>query len=173
MFMKLLLSLVIITLSLAAGNIAGRKFVNRVEAISGMMTGLRLLESSMMYTYDPIPKALMDVSKKIRGVAKVFFQEVGEELAAGNASELHVLWSQTAQRVLGGSAMQDKEIQIIKDFGAGFGLTDAANQKSLFFHTNQLLELQLDEAMSDKSQKPKVYQSIGTAAGILIVILLI
>jgi stage III sporulation protein AB len=144
-----------------------------VEAINDMMTGLKLLESTMMYTYDPIPGALINVSKKMRGAPKHFFQEVGEEIASGYASDFHTLWSQTAQRVLGGSAMQEKEIQIVKDFGAGFGMTDAANQKSLFFHTNQLLELQLDEAMSDKSQKPKVYQSIGTAAGILIVILLL
>lgn len=173
MLIKLLLSFVIITLSLAVGNIAGRKFVNRVEAINDMMTGLKLLEASMMYTYDPLPKALMDVSKKIRGSAKTFFQEVGEELACGYSSDFHQLWSETAQRVFSVSAMQEKEVRIIKDFGAGLGLTDAANQKNLFFHTNQLLEFQLDEALSDKSQKPKVYQSTATAAGILIVILLI
>ncbi|HYE67847.1 MAG TPA: stage III sporulation protein AB, partial [Anaerovoracaceae bacterium] len=71
------------------------------------------------------------------------------------------------------SALNKEDKRIIADLGIELGKTDMESQSGMFQRTFSMLEAQTAEAIEEKKTKGKMYKSLGSAIGVLIVILLI
>jgi stage III sporulation protein AB len=87
--------------------------------------------------------------------------------------DLSECWEEAVHTAYRESALNQEDKRIIADLGLELGKTDMESQSGMFLRTLSLLEAQTAEAIEDKKSKGKMYKSLGSAIGVLIVILLI
>lgn len=173
MLFKGILCILILLAGVGIGQLTARTFDNRVYHLQELITTLKVLESEMKYRLDPLPDLLLRVSQIKDGMSAVLLQTAGRLLKVHASHDFSDCWREAVETAYQESALNKEDIRIITDLGIELGKTDMENQSGMFLRTISLLEAQAAEAAEEKKIKGKMYKSIGTAVGALIVILLI
>jgi stage III sporulation protein AB len=173
MLFKGILCVLIILAGVGAGRLKAKTLENRVFHLQELITALKILESEMKYRLDPLPDLLLRLGRAKDGMVCEFFETAGRLLKERTSRDSSLCWEEAVETVYHESAMNKEDKQILIDLGIELGKTDMMNQEGLFRRTFSMLEAQCEKAVEEKKTKGKMYQSLGTAVGILIVILLI
>lgn len=173
MLFKLALSILIITSGILSGYLKAKTLDQRVSRLQELITLITLLEAEMKYRLDPLPDLLLQTGGTREWLGAIFFRNVGLTLKCRNDGILSEIWEEAVDTVYCSSTLTPEDLNLLKDMGKSIGHTDTEHQSALFGRTLELLNLQLDEAQAEKRTKGKVYQSIGTATGVMIVIVLL
>ena len=173
MLFKGILCLMILLAGAVAGKLKAKVLDNRVIHLRELITALKVLESEMKYRLDPLPELLIRLGSARESLVNEFFETAGRLLNQRTGRDLSLCWEEAVETVYRESALCKEDRQILIDLGTGLGKTDLVSQEGLFRRTFSILEAQSAKAEEEKKTKGKMYQSLGTAVGILIVILLI
>lgn len=173
MLFKGILCIFILMAGVGIGQLKAKTYDNRVCHLQELITTLKVLESEMKYRLDPLPDLLLRVSTIREGLSGTLLETAGRLLKIQTAQDLPECWREAVDAAYHESALTKEDQRIISDLGIELGKTDIGSQYSLFLRVFSLLEAQTAEAVEDKKTKGKMYKSLGSAAGILIVILLI
>lgn len=173
MLFKLILCILILLAGVGIGHLKARTYDNRVYHLQELITTLKVLESEMKYRMDPLPELLMRVSGIKEGMSAALLETAGFLLKNQAARDLPDCWSEAVETAFRESALNREDKRIISDLGIELGKTDMESQTGMFQRTFSLLEAQAAEAVEEKKTKGKMYKSLGTAIGVLIVILFI
>jgi len=173
MFIKLIICIIILLAGAGVGQIKAKTYDNRVYHLQELITTLKILESEMKYRLDPLPDLLLRVSKVKEGMSSDLLVTAARMLKDQTSLDLSVYWEKAVEIAYCDSALTKEDKSIVSDLGIELGKTDVGNQYSLFHRTCSLLEVQVEEAIEEKKTKGKMYKSLGTAIGALIVILFI
>jgi stage III sporulation protein AB len=172
MLFKLMLCLLILLIGAGIGRLKAKTYDNRLYHLQELLTSIKVLESEMKYRMDPLPELLIRMGKIKEGMSGVLFETAGRLLKDQAARDLSDCWSEAVETAYGESALNREDRRIIDDLGIELGKTDLEGQAGMFQRTFSLLEAQAAEAAEEKRTKGKMYKSLGTAIGALIVILL-
>jgi len=173
MLFKGILCVLILLAGFGAGKLKAKSFENRVFHLQELVTVLKILESEMKYRLDPLPDLLLRLGSIKDGMAGEFLETAGRYLKVSTGKDSSLCWEEAVETVYQESVLSREDKQILLDLGVELGKTDIVNQEGLFRRTFSMLEVQIEKAAEEKKTKGKMYQSLGTAVGILIVILLI
>ncbi len=173
MLFKLILCIFILLSGAGIGQLKAKTYDNRVYHLQELITTLKVLESEMKYRMDPLPDLLLRVSKIKNGMSAALLDTAGLLLKNQAMRDLSDCWSEAVETAYHESALNKEDKRIITDLGIELGKTDLNSQSGMFQRTFSLLEAQTAEAIEEKKTKGKMYKSLGTAIGVLIVILLI
>lgn len=173
MLFKGLLCIFIILAGIGIGQLKAKSYENRVFHLQELITTLKVLESEMKYRLDPLPDLLLRVSQMKEGMCAALLETAGRLLKIYASNDFSDCWKEAVETAYHESALKKDDIRIINDLGIDLGKTDVVNQSAMFQRTISLLEAQTAEAIEEKRTKGKMYKSLGTAIGALIVILLI
>lgn len=173
MLFKWILCLLILLAGIGIGLLKAKSFDNRVYHLQELITALKVLESEMKYRLDPLPDLFLRVSKIKNGMSGVMLETAGRLLQNQAGRDLPSCWREAVETAYMESALNKDDKRIISDLGIELGKTDMESQSGMFLRTFSLLESQVQEAIEEKRTKGKMYKSLGSAIGILIVILLI
>ncbi|MDD4563886.1 MAG: stage III sporulation protein AB [Eubacteriales bacterium] len=173
MLFKLIICIVILLAGAGVGQLKAKTYDNRVYHLQELITTLQILESEMKYRLDPLPDLLMRVSEVKKGMSSDLFKTAARLLKEPAAMDLSICWEKAVEIAYCDSALTKEDKRIASALGFELGKTDIGNQYSLFHRTCTLLEVQVTEAIEEKKTKGKMYKSLGTAIGALIVILFI
>lgn len=171
--MELILSMAIIGSAAGAGYLAARPFDNRILHLQELITCFRILEAEMNYRRDPLPELFENIGARFPGPAGQFFLQAGRRLKLHPTCDLYHSWSLTVHEVYEGSSLTGQDMDILCEAGIKLGKTDLDSQKSLFIRFFARMEQQAALAESEKRTKGRVYRSLCTAAGVLLVIVLL
>ncbi len=173
MLFKLILCIIILLAGIGIGHLKAKTFDNRLYHLQELITTLKVLESEMKYRLDPMPELLLRVSGIKNGFSAELLKTVGLLLKNHASRDLSDSWKEAVETVYRESALNKEDLRIVTDLGIELGKTDMKSQTGMFQRTFSLLEAQAAEAAADKKTKGKMYKSLGSAMGVLIVILFI
>lgn len=171
--LKLILYFIIIAAGTGTGYLMARPYENRILHLQDLISVLKILEAEMKYRRDPLPLLLKRIGKMSHNQAGEFFLRISEGLQSSYAFDFYGSWSWAVNEIYGESALTETDRSIISEAGIELGKTDMNNQHSLFARLFSRLEQQITEATEDKKTKGRMYQALGTAGGILAVIVLL
>ncbi|MBR0596640.1 stage III sporulation protein AB [Sinanaerobacter chloroacetimidivorans] len=170
---KIILCILIIIAGIAAGHLKARTYENRVLHLQDLITTIKILESEMKYRLDPLPEIFIKISGMKISLAGRLFETTSRLLREDFAHDFANCWNQAVELVYKDSSLTRADKQVLSDLGIELGKTDMGSQYSLFSRAYTLLDAQVAEAAEEKRTKGKMYKSLGTAVGVLVVILLV
>lgn len=173
MLFKGVLCIFIILAGVGIGLLKAKTYENRVYHLQELITTLKVMESEMKYRLDPLPDLFLRISKVKNGMSAALLETAGTLLKNQTARDLPECWKEAVETAYRESALNKEDKRILADLGIELGRTDMESQSGMFQRTLSLLEAQAAEAAGEQKVKGKMYKSLGTAIGILIVILLI
>lgn len=173
MLFKAILLVLILLAGAGAGQLKAKTYENRVYHLQELITTLKVLESEMKYRLEPLPDLLLQVSRIKDGMSASFLMTAGLLLKNQADRDLPDCWKEAVETAFLESALNKEDKRILTDLGIELGKTDMESQSGMFRRTFSLLEVQTAEAVEEQRTKGKMYKSLGTAIGALIVILLI
>ncbi len=173
MLFKWILCILILLAGVGIGQLKAKSYDNRVYHLHELITTLKVLESEMKYRLDPLPVLFLRVSKIKEGMSRSLLETAGLLLQNQAARDLPDIWMEAVETAYLESALNKEDKRIIADLGIELGKTDMESQYGMFLRIYSLLEAQVAEAIEEKKTKGRMYKSLGSAIGVLIVILLI
>ena len=172
-----MLNLILYTIIIAAGSGAGylmaRTYENRILHLQDLITALKVLEAEMKYRRDPLPVLFNRIGQFNSGLAGEFFLHVCNGLKGEFSYDFYGSWLSAVNEVYGDSSLTDGDREVLSEVGIELGKTDLSSQQSIFERVYSRLGQKVAEAERDKKTKGKMYQALGTAAGVLVVIVLL
>lgn len=172
-FIKIVLCIFIICLGVCMGQLMAKPYNNRIEHLQSVLTALMSLEAEMKYRLDPLSTLFYRVGSFSTGYTQNLFLEASSSLKEWTFQDFSVIWANTVEKTYETSSLTTKDKQVLSDIGLDLGKTHISGHDTMFSRTYTLLEQQIQEAKHEKETKGKLYKTLGTASGILIVILMV
>lgn len=142
----------------------------RPEQLLELKTALQIMEAEIVYSQREIVDVCAQISKHIRPPLKAFFYAISSQLNKND--DLSLLWEQELDELKSHSALENEEINIMKQFGHTLGHFDIIQQQKQIQLTSIHLDRLLKEADRDYLTLSKVYRGVGILTGILIALIL-
>lgn len=171
--LKLILCLSILLLTTGIGFLITSQYRNRVHHLQELITAMDLLESEIIYRKDPLAVISASISRQGLGLASKLFSLISIRLELYPDQDLRSHWLQGVEEVYGDTSLLAADLSILQGLGSQLGRSGMEGQKLMVQNQRRLLEHQLSDAREIQMRKSKVIQSLATAGGILLVILLI
>ena len=156
----------------ACGFLKARQYQDRVLLLSDFIRTVAVLGVEMEYRREALPDLFRRLEKN-GSCAGSFFGEVRARYENEAGLSLSECWEGALNHVYGSCPMSDADLSVFREFGEQLGKCGIAGQEQMIRVTIVRLEELLAEARAEKDVKGKMYFSLGVAAGITIVILLI
>ena len=133
---------------------------------------LRILKQ-LIYTKTPLPEAFYHISVRLPRPFGPFLAGVAEELGRADGRIFGDIWREQIKNSLSSSHLTRTDRNQLETLGEVLGYLDLEMQLSSIDLYLEQLEISIREAESSIGSKQKLYQSLGVAGGIFLVILLI
>ena len=132
-----------------------------------------MLRGEIKYTKTPLPEAFVHISVRLPAPFGPFLAGVAKEMGMADGRTFGELWRAQIQAALSGSCLSRLDKEQLGTLGEVLGYLDLEMQLSAIDLYLEQLENGIREAQSSIASKQKLYQSLGVAGGIFLVILLI
>ena len=170
-FLRYVFLIAILIGSTSIGFLISKGYKNRVLELRCFSNLINILQNKIKFTHKPLCDVLEEVSniKTNTRIAQIFSK------TAKN------LEKQTCEEALDKAITEEKvflnlnveDIELIKTLGTVLGKTDIDGQMSEINQFNVLFANQIAKAEQEQLKNEKMYKSLGTIVGLVIVIILI
>ena len=165
-FLKWIILLVILIISIYIGILKSRSYENRVIELNKFQNALVMFKSKIEFTYEPLKNIFEDISNVIYGDDCNIFSYTIQ-----NDNNINESWKKAVDKINSNFSKNDKEI--IKMMGKLLGKTDIKGQVSEIELTKELIQKQIEQAELEKNKNVKLYKTMGIVLGLGICIILI
>lgn len=143
----------------------------RSVQLRDLIHSLRLLEAEMAYSQMPLEMVFTAVSQKTRAPVSTFYSNLATQLS-GIVSDFPRLWDKELKLLKSTAALQDSELNIMRQFGQSLGQHPFIQQQKQITLTVHHLERELEEANERRKKYEKMWRTLGVLTGLFIVLLL-
>lgn len=162
----------ILFLSYAAGYLYTAGYKSRVVHLEGLLERFLRIKIRMGYCMDPLPELFRLVGDGESPAARLFWTANGE-MSRNNGAAFSEIWKTAVKESFGSSFLKKEEKECLLGMGAELGNTDLTQQQRTLEHICAQLEQLLEQAREEKKRNTKLYRTLFTAGGFMIVILLL
>ncbi len=146
-------------------------FRGRCIELENILEILKLMELEITYRKEPLAKMFRKVSES----RKCWFTNV--LVTCSDMMEikysLRDSWTTALNEWQAGCPLEKEDVDILRDMVSGLGRSDSRSQSRIFTPAALRLEANLKKAAEREEKLGRMYKALGTAAGIVIVILII
>lgn len=171
--LKLIGSLLILTSAAGMGLSFSADLKKHCMELRLLKQLIYMLRGEIKYTKTPLPEAFSNMADRLPEPFGPFLRETAEEMRGMEGKSFCELWREQVEKCLSGTRLTKEEREQLGDLGEVLGYLDLEMQLSSLELYLERLELCIREAQETMAAKQKLYQSLGVAAGIFLVILLI
>ncbi len=132
-----------------------------------------MLRGEIKYTRTPLPEAFAHISTRLPEPFCTFLQRTAQEMENLGGRAFEELWREQIRRELSRTHLTREEKERLGDLGEVLGYLDFEMQLSSIELYLEQLELGIRNSQETIAPKQKLYQSLGVAGGIFLVILLV
>lgn len=132
-----------------------------------------MLRGEIKYTKTPLPEAFSNIAVRMKEPFGSFLEEMAKQMGSLESESLGDLWQAQIKAQLSGTHLKKEDKEQLKSLGEVLGYLDLEMQLSSIDLYLEQLELGIREAQEAAQTKQKLYQSLGVAGGIFLVILLV
>lgn len=173
----MLLKVTGIILILLSGSLIGinlsKEYELRIVHLKQFKKMLMLLKGEIKYNNSGICESVTTVSERTENIVGIFLKKVMEYFDE-NKVTLKCAWDFGVENILKTQTrLKEKELTYIKDLGTNLGITDKETQINNILSCMEAINLSLDELNENKTEKCKLYKTLGVMAGAFLTIVLI
>lgn len=132
-----------------------------------------MLRGEIKYTKTPLPEAFAHIAVRLPEPFCGFLQKTAEKMSALAGCSFPKLWQEQIRTQLSSTHLKREDKEQLEGLGNVLGYLDLEMQLSSMELYLEQLELGIQKAQEELAGKQKLYQSLGVAGGIFLVILLI
>ncbi len=173
MLTKLLGSILIITACSYLGYFFGKQYNARFEQIRKLRSSLKMLETEISYTMNPLPEALFKVGSRIKGPVRILYEHTSDLLIRNIGLPMDEVWRTGLYRLAEESSLKKEEMDVLEDFGLGLGGSDREGQLKNLLMVQEQLKIIESNAENDRNKYERMYKTLGVLAGAALVLILI
>lgn len=171
LFIKFFISVSIIGITAYIGNSKALRLKNREYILQDMITFLNLVKNEIRYKMEILPNAYEISRQKLTTILKdVIGQIVVDMLKFDNLSFVD---KSIVDNISSVNELTDYDKNIIVSTLKNLGRSDLDSEINIIDNTITILESQIKEANQIKLTNSKLYRTVGTITGIMIVIIFI
>ncbi len=170
---KGLICISIIILSSLLGFSYGERYKKRVYILKDLQRGILQLENEIMYSYTPLPEALLKVSKKSNKAVSDLFKSIGASLMKNEYDSVYVTFKAVYNFYRESMYLTESDELIISDLFKSLGEVDILGHEKIFTLFLQSIKGSIDDAEELMKKNLKMYRYLGVCMGFGIVILIV
>lgn len=171
-----MLKLIGITFILGATTLSGflwaARYASRPRHIRQFRTALQRLETEIHYGATPLPAALAQIAKPLRGPVGKCLANVADRLIHDEDPSLIACWKKGLLSHWDETSLQSSEKDILMQFGVTLGVSDREDQVKHIRLAISQLEAEEENAIMEQRKYEKLCRTMGVLLGALIVILM-
>ena len=169
-FIRYIFLILILTCSTSIGWILSKGFQERLKELIYLDKIINIIQNKIKFTGKPLKLIFEEVSKidKTSPITKIF-KDISTNLTNMKIEESIEIAINNNKKYL---SLKVEDINLIKSLGTILGKTDIEGQMSEINEFKILLKKQIEDAEVEQSKNSKMYKSLGTILGLVIVILL-
>lgn len=169
--MKMVGAVLLLAGGIGMGLSAVRRLERRVTALRSLIQALELMEQELDFRLPPMKELIAETARRSAEPASHFLRTCAEKMDCLEGQPLSGLWQQAAREGL--SALKPCDLETLFSVGAVLGRYDAESQRSVISAARERLSSFLAEALEERHRLGRVYGTLGAAAGVFLVILLL
>ena len=170
-YLRYIFLISILACSTSIGFLLSNKYINRVEELRSLSKLINVLQNKIKFTRKPLKDIFNELSKleENKNIKRIFIN-MSQNLENSVVSES---WRKTIEEEKENLSLKEDDINILKTLGSTLGKSDVDGQLSEINLFTELLKNQIQKAEKEKEKNSKMYKSLGTIIGLVIVIVLI
>lgn len=170
--MKLLGAVLILLACSGLGIMAGERIAARPRQLQKLRNDLLLLEMDINYAATPLPEALSKLVQTSDRLVRQLWEGTLNYLVSGEGLTAEEAWHRSLTGFSSQSALQEKDLAVLRDFGAGLGTTNRREQLKKFKLVQEQLAVLAAQAEETRQKTERIYRTMGVLTGIALIILL-
>ena len=143
----------------------------RVRDLRGLLAGLECVQRELAWRLAPLPDALGEAAGHSGGAAGEFFALCSQGAEHLRGRTFAQVWQQAAEASQ--LRLEPVDVQLLEGLGSVLGRYDGESQRLALAHTREELEVQLAQAVEQRSRLGRVYGALGVTAGAVLMILFV
>ena len=147
-----------------------KRRVRELRVIKQMMY---MLQGEIRYAHLPLPEAFTHVSVRLPAPFGLFLSGIADELKKADGRTLSELWKAEEQTYIKKLHLTRTDLEQLETLGEVLGYLDTEMQLAAIRLYLEQLEQSLAEAQEQMGSRQRLYQSLGIAGGVVLVILLL
>ena len=168
--LRLMGCLILILCCSALGFIRSGSFKARRHELENVTETLKLIDIEISYKKEPLAKSFLKVSQLRTGWFSKLLSSCGSKL--NEQRSLDESWETSKKEFSASCPLDINDVEILDDLILGMGKSDSEGQRKLFEPALFRLQTNLKDAYSQEQKQGKMYISLGTAAGVVVSIIL-
>ncbi|KUO50564.1 MAG: hypothetical protein APF76_07910 [Desulfitibacter sp. BRH_c19] len=173
MVIKFVGSILIIATCSYLGFYFGKQYNARLEQIRKLRSSLKMLETEISYSINPLPEALFKVGSRIKGPVQTLYEHTSDLLIKNMGLPMDEIWRTGLNRLAEESSLKKEELDVLDDFGIGLGGSDREEQLKNLLMVQEQLKVIESNAENERNKYERMYKTLGVLAGIALVLILI
>lgn len=167
---KIIISIVILCITSYMGIEMSSSLKSREEILTDMVTFLKLVQNEMKYMLSSLPNAFEISRQKLTSPLKDVIGAIVVDMEKYGAEKVDTSIDMNVATL---EEMTVYDRQIITSTFKNLGRSDIEAQTNIIANAIEILNKQIKEANEFKIKNSKVYKTVGTISGLLIVVIFI
>ncbi len=169
-FIRYIFLILILTCSTSIGWILSKGFQNRLKELRFLDKIINIMQNKIKFTAKPLTSVFEEISKidENHPLSRTFY-EISNNLTNMKVEQSIAIAIDNNKNDL---SLNKEDISLIKTLGTILGKTNVEGQMNGIDEFKILLNKQIEDAEIEKNKNSKMYKSLGTIMGLVIVILL-
>ena len=156
--------------STSIGFILSKGYSERLDELNAFNTLINILQNTIKFTKLPLKDVFEQVGNiTIKTKVKNIFTNCSQKL---KETSLENAWKSSIDEESYYLNMKDEDLEVIEALGSTLGKTDIEGQMSELDQFKERLNFQIKQAEEAKRKNSKMFKSLGTIIGLVIVIIL-
>lgn len=149
-----------------------RIYEKRPQQLTALEGALQLLETEIIYTATPLQEAMKHVSQRCDPDISELFRNMAAELEKTEGATAGEAWERAADDFYSGTALNQRDLHILKRFGASLGVSDREDQAKHLEMTRSQLRLASTQAETLSRKNSTIFKYMGFLSGLFLVLVL-
>ena len=145
----------------------------RLQLLKEMREMFRLLQNEICYTALPLPEIFKLVGEKVNPPFDKALLMTGEHMCLENGEEFKTIWEEEIKKMLRETSLTAQQKQLLINFPDCMGMNESTGQANAINRYIEELDLMIHKQREEEKNKNRVIMSLGIAAGLFMVIILL
>lgn len=169
-YIRYIFFILILGSSTSIGFLLSNRYTNRVEELKSISKLINILQNKIKFTRKPLKEIFSELSKLGENEnINCICLKVSKNLENQKMSNI---WNNMVEEESKNLSLKDDDINLLKTLGNILGKSDVDGQMSEINLFAELFKNQIQKAEQEREKNAKMYKSLGTIIGLVIVIVL-
>lgn len=169
--MRWLGAILIVLAGLCSGAIYSGEKKQRLRGLEDICTALELMSGELQTRLSSLPELCNELKDRSEGAVQIFFNNLSKSFNRLGETEFSSLWDENARENL--KILNDEELRQVSSLGKVLGRCEVERQLEALTSVISYMRTSLENARKTYPQEKKLGLGVGTAAALLLALVLL